>query len=372
MRRVVLGLLVLFVLGVSIAAVATIPERRVSFHAPVFTPDGAAVIAVRRDLRLWVLGPGLEMLTPAAHVRIRRDRYRVVRLERSTGAITELEDLPPSPLEDTWTRAYRAHLSGLGQARAALSWRGGALEWSISVEARDGAGRGAVITSREVPVRWRIAGPGIGSVDERATLSNGEEVLVIPSVPCAVLLLDEAHRQVRTLNGIDGCGRERPVLDFASVQPYARRGSIERLARIEALRASLAATGRRRGLGDAEAELHAIDELERLGYFPRPPQLVATPLAAADVHERRESGTLEPLFRITEMEFRVGLFPDIEAALHSPGSEVRHEAPYLLHRDFATSQAINSFLAAGGQAFFVETAAGIHAVRVVPRREALR
>ena len=85
MRRIALGLFAIALLGAAMVVVATVPEHQTSFHAPVFSPDGASVVAVRRDLDLWLLGPGWEMVTPPARVRIRRDRYRIVRLDRKTG-----------------------------------------------------------------------------------------------------------------------------------------------------------------------------------------------------------------------------------------------------------------------------------------------
>ena len=68
------------------------------------------------------------------------------------------------------------------------------------------------------------------------------------------------------------------------------------------------------------------------------------------------------------MEFRVGLFQDIEAALAAPGTEVRFAGPYLHHADFTTSEALNAFMASGGHEFYVETAQGVAALHVVPAR----
>ncbi len=72
------------------------------------------------------------------------------------------------------------------------------------------------------------------------------------------------------------------------------------------------------------------------------------------------------------MEFRVGLFQDIEAALASPGTEVRFGAPYLSHRDFTTSEALNAFFQAGGHDFYLETDAGVAALHLVPPRDIIR
>ena len=72
------------------------------------------------------------------------------------------------------------------------------------------------------------------------------------------------------------------------------------------------------------------------------------------------------------MEFRVGLFPDIERALAAPGTEVRYQGPYLRHSEFETSQAVNALIERGAETFFVETDTMIASLRLMPRREATR
>jgi hypothetical protein len=372
MRRVLYGLFVLLLLGLAAWAVATVPRHGVSFHSPIFTADGKRVLAMRRDLDAWVLGPGLDSLTPPAWVYVRRDRFRLVTLDRRTGEESTVTTLPPSPLEGTWMRSHRVHVPWLGQARAALAWKRQAPAWSVAVSARDERSqRTSVIASADRKTEWRTAGATLESADERATLSGRDEVLVVPFAPCAVVLLDGSSRMLRMLTP-DACGRDVPALEFATVETYARRDAIERATRLDGLRADFARKARAAGLGDNDAELHAIDQLERLGYLPRPPQLVATPLALDDVRQRQESGTLTPVFAISAEEFRVGLFPDIRGALDAPGREVRYQGPYVLHADFDTSRAINSYLDQGVQAFFVETDAGYAWIRMVPRKEATR
>jgi len=370
-KRLVLGFFLIILLLAAMVAVATVPGHRTSFHSPVFAPGATAVVSVRRDLDLWVFGPGLEMLTPPARVRLRRDRYRVVRLDRGTGIETTLATLPPSPLEGTWMDAYRSHVAGLGYVRASTRWRGGSMEWAVSVSIDTPTGPMEYsIASTPAGSGWRRANASITS-DDRATLSGDDEVLVMSNAPCAVVLLNAARKTVRALGDLSTCGGSgEPTFD--AVEPYAHRASIERIARTEAERAALVAEGRARGLTDGDAELRAIEELERLGYYPRPPQLVAQPLSRADVASRRHGGTLAPLFRISPMEFRVGLFADIEEALAAPGTEVRYRGPYLRHSDYSTSQAINAFLASGGTEFFIETDRGVAAFRLLPAREATR
>jgi hypothetical protein len=303
---------------------------------------------------------------------VRRDRFTLVRLDRQTAEHTVTATLPPSPLEGRWLRAYRPHMSRIGQARAAVGRKNQAPVWSVAVIARDDYSEQTfAITSADRKQEWRTSGASLGGHDERATLSGGEEVLVVPFAPCAIVLLDSSERAIRTLTAA-ACGPDAAPIEYAAVETYARRDAIERTARLGELRDDLARKARASGLSDGDAELRAIDQLERRGYLPRPPQLVATPLTIDDVRKRQESGTLTPLFAISAEEFRIGLFPDIRAALDAPGTEVRYQGPYVLHHDFDTSRALNGYLDHGVQAFFVETDGGHAWIRMVPRKEAIR
>ena len=54
------------------------------------------------------------------------------------------------------------------------------------------------------------------------------------------------------------------------------------------------------------------------------------------------------------MEFRVGLFQDIEAAIDAPGTEVdKSMGDYIEHRDYTTSRQINVNINAGHPTFFI-------------------
>jgi len=370
-RRIILGSAVLLVIATGMVLAATVPERRTGYLAPIFTPDGGAIAAVRHELDAWVFGPGWEMLTPPARVWVRRDRYYIVRLDRRTGEETVVATPPPSPIEDTWMSAYRS--SGYGASAAGLSWRGGVLAWRVTLtSAGSEPQRVFEITSTSMASGWSRVPSAAMSGDDHAVLSGDDEVVVVPSAPCAVLLLNDARKSVRVVSPPERCGRSQPPIDYATVRQYARRAGLERLAAIEAIRAEMTRAARAHGASEMEAELEAIDALERAGYYARPPQLVATPLPPAEVAARRARKTLTPLFTITAMEFRVGLFPDIEQAIASPGTEIRYHGPYLRHTDFTTSDALNALLASGAQDFFVETPTGFAAIHLVPSREPTR
>ena len=108
--------------------------------------------------------------------------------------------------------------------------------------------------------------------------------------------------------------------------------------------------GRQSGLPEGEAMLEAGRQMERLGLFPR-----STTLAA----HREECGTRPAWIRITDEQFQVGLFPDIERAIAQPGQEVaKSSGAYIVHRDYGTSQEINALLRVGQPELFVAARGG--------------
>ena len=60
------------------------------------------------------------------------------------------------------------------------------------------------------------------------------------------------------------------------------------------------------------------------------------------------------MFDISDEEFKVGLFQDIEAALARPGEEVdKSMGDYILHSSFDTSRRLNEYLASRDRTTFV-------------------
>jgi hypothetical protein len=63
---------------------------------------------------------------------------------------------------------------------------------------------------------------------------------------------------------------------------------------------------------------------------------------------------VEPRERVSDAEFAVGLFPDIDAAIRNPDTEVdKPIGDYIIDRDDTTSRQINEHLHAGHALFFV-------------------
>jgi hypothetical protein len=376
------GLACLVALGLAALIVWFTSDATEGYYSPVFTADGRAVIAIRREARALVLGLGYESLTPPARVHVRADRFSIVRVDRSTGALSVLATLPPSPLEGHAHDGYRAML--YGAASGALRWRGTTLDYEVTVTehrvptSRAYAVRGTISTDstarRDAP-DWHESAANL-STDERSTLSGDDEVLSATGpngIPCALVLLARDQQHVRTLVSSDACKPRNS--DGVSAHPFqalSRRKEIERHSAAAAARQQFIEEARARGLNGVSAEMHAIHELERLGYSPRPPQLVARLLGTSDVHDRLAANQLAPLFEITHLEFLSGLFEDIRTAIATPGTEVDYRGPYILDQRFTTSAALNSFLASGGSLFFVKTDRGIAELRLLPRRPATR
>lgn len=102
--------------------------------------------------------------------------------------------------------------------------------------------------------------------------------------------------------------------------------------------------------------LRANDEMEKKGYYPKSPKLVAEKIESA------QQGVT--VFSITTDEFRFGLFQDIEKAIAEPGADIHFYGNYITHRDFDTSKKLNEYLAAGNKSFIVQTDKGMFLLSV--------
>jgi hypothetical protein len=106
------------------------------------------------------------------------------------------------------------------------------------------------------------------------------------------------------------------------------------------------------GMGEMQALLWTSKEMQRLGYFPKTPTIVARRLDRAEA----AAGKLdkEALFSIAKGEMESGIFPDIEKAIARPGEEIDKTVDYATHRDYSTSARLNKFLQNGNTRFYVE------------------
>jgi hypothetical protein len=363
---------------VIVGAVASQTRSEQGFLAPIFSRDGSAVFVIVRQARATVLGLGFDNLTPPADVWIHTDRFTLQRILLTTGRVDIVEQWRASPLEGAHIREYRGRVFGVPHAH--LRWADDDhLEYEVGVTRPAVPGSGTFVVRRTwdarhrtwmAQTRWAPGAVTMGG-DEPEMLAGEREVIAVPgrqSMPCGIAVLNARHAQVQMVAGAARCSRLHeggvtPVL----LEPLARRASIERRQLLARTYADLTAQGVRRGLHQGAAELAAIKGMQQLGYYPRPAQIVARRLSDADVRAAKAAGRLVPVFPISEMEFRVGLFQDIEAALAAPGEPVdKSMGQYITHRDYATSDALNRFLDANGRVFFVERAGRVYELTVHP------
>ena len=99
--------------------------------------------------------------------------------------------------------------------------------------------------------------------------------------------------------------------------------------------ADLVAEGKARGQNEGEAMLSANKRMQELGYYPKTPTITAQPSSCEHV---------SPVFHISDEEFRVGLFQDIERAIRHPGSGEDRGGTYVRHQAFDTSEKLNAYL----------------------------
>jgi hypothetical protein len=360
-RRSTLRWIALAIAGAAALAVAAafaigaigIP-RATGYFAPVFAPDGQSIYVIARRAVATVTGFGHTGFTPPASVRLHRDRFQLLNIRLSDGAITVVETFPPSPLEANQLSAY--HGAIFGTPHAHLRWvDGDHLDYEVGVTRHDTPLARTFILNRRWDAKagvyvtvapWSEAYTTM-SGDEPDRLHGDSEVLAVPGdelMPCAIALLDRRGSEARTLIE-SGCGGRYPEgLTAAALTPFSRRAEIERSKMIQDTYTGLVARGRAAGLPDGDARLRAGEEMSRLGLFPKRTSLVAEQAACDAV----------PLFDISDDQFTVGLFPDIERAIAMPGTDVdKSMGSYITHREYRTSAQINEWIDGGHDQFSV-------------------
>jgi hypothetical protein len=351
--------------GAALALAAAL-HSATGWFSPVFTPDGRSVVVVVRESRAVVVGLGYESLTPPADVWILRDRFSLRRIDVATGKIEVLRTWAPSPLEGRHVQQYRGRLFGAPHGH--LRWPDAEhMEYEVAVTLpRQPASETLVVRGTwneragtwNEHVLWSRGDTTMAGI-EPAALSGAHEAIAVPGpelMPCGVALYDSSTQGVRMIAGAAACDAYSAAAVTASdLQSLSYRTEIERAELIRHTYAELVSKGRAAGASEIAAMLAAGREMERLGYYPRSTTLTARRLSASDLQVLREAHALEPLFEIDDMQFRVGLFQDIEAAIARPGEPVdKSMGEYIRHRDYTTSEGLNRFLSADGRVFYVQ------------------
>jgi hypothetical protein len=343
LRRIGVALAVVAVLA-GVAAVALTTTRGHGYFGPVFGPDGASIYVIVRDVNATVIGLGYDTLTPPASVWIHRDRFSLVNIRLADRKLTVIREFPGSPLEGARLSQY--HGAIFGEATGHLRWADPQhLEYELSVT------RSEVPSSRTFVWRHRwnaktaaiedstawTPGSYAMSGDEPSQLSGDREVIAVrgrEGMGCVVVLLRQNEAVASVVAEGGTCG-DRYAGGFTRAVLESRRPAIEHTALLENTYAGLVAEGRAQGLSEGAAMLQANKGMQRLGLYPRTPTITA---AASNCD------AVQPVFHISDDEFRLGLFQDIQHAIDHPGEEADFNGEYVTHRDYNTSRLLNAFL----------------------------
>jgi hypothetical protein len=362
---VALGLLAV---AAAVAVVVLTTARGRGYFGPVFAPDGASVYVLVRDVSASVVGLGYDSFTPPASVWIHRDRFSLIAIRVADGRITLVRDFPASPLEGSRISAY--HGAILGEASGHLHWADADhLDYELTVTRPDSPSThtfvwrhrwSAKTGTTEDTTSWQ---PGYASMtgDEPSQLHGDRAVIGVRGpelMPCAVVILRTGGAAASPLVDSGTCG-DRFVGGFTREALETRRAAIEHTALLEKSYADLVAEGRAQGLSEGAALLQAGKGMQRLGLYPKTPTITAS---------RSACDALQPVFHISDQEFRVGLFHDIEQAIAHPGEEADFNGSYITHRDYNTSRLLNDFLAdRAHREFLVDGRGGCWRLRIEHR-----
>jgi hypothetical protein len=344
LRRIAVALALLLAASVALLAWAMTPHER-GYFGPVFAPDGKSVYAIERDVSATIFGLGYEFWTPPAKVRIHRDRFRLISVRLADGRVTTVQTFRPSPLEGTTISAYHGAIFGVG--RGSLRWADrNHLEYTMSVERTEIPSSRTFVTRRqwdkeagrfvEKPPWQEGYDASGGSVPEQ--LSGDLEVMAPVGeelLPCGIVVLRKDAPAARVLIDTQICRKKYGDYSAASLASFSRRADIERMQTMTRTYERLVAEGKARGLNEGAAMLEANKRMEDLGYYPKSPTITAHPAECEGV---------SPVFTISDEEFRVGLFQDIERAIQHPGTDEERGGTYVRHRDYDTSERINQYL----------------------------
>ncbi len=353
-------------------------ERHVGYFGPAFSTGGNAVYFLERRSSGVTWGFGWEHFTPPARARAWSDTLRLRRLDLSSGAVATLEAWDRTPIVGRTLSQYRGRVFNHLQA-ALIPRDDGSVEYRLEL-ALPRVPTADVYRLRGLwaagPQRQRgewngapAAGPGLSQpvVDadrELFTLAGPE------SFPAAIVLLDHADKSIQVLQQAPAYAAQYPTgPTLASLMTISRKADHDHSREMARIQRERVAAYRAQGLTEVEALLRAGRDLRDLGYYPKPQRWVATALTPQALEAY---GGLQRL-DLAEMEFKVGLFPDLEQAMASPGTEIdRRFGRYLRHRDYDSSERLNTLLETGTSEFLVARAGRVFHFRLLPAEPARR
>lgn len=358
-KPIILGLLLTILLGgLALAGLWTLGivtvERHQGYFGSALAADGQHVWFFQRNAAGLAVGMGWEHFSPPARVFLFQDQLSLRRYDRRSGRVETLLHWPSSPLQGQKLKHYRGRILGqLGAriragdaqkveyaARMSLLRVPRSETWSLS---------GSWSETDSPKADWQQADTSLAGLSEPIVIGP-LEVMTLPGeegFPAAIALLDHQRRQVEVLIRNQAFARLYPdAPSFKTLLKSSRKAEVDRRNEMRRTYEKLIAAFRSEGLNEGAALLAAGREMARLGWWPSPAAVTASPAETFPEGMR--------IFTIDPEQFRVGLFPDLEQALATPGQPVTRSGRYVRHRDYSTSEELNEFLATSPEAFGVQ------------------
>ena len=339
-------------------------ESYEGYFAPVYSPDGQYVYFVERRTS----GTTKETHTSdffssssKFDVYVAKDTFSLKRLEVQSGHVEELIRFSPSPIEG---RHYEVIASPFQIPSARLRFIKGQLEFNVCLTVHETPtdiqylSSGMWIETQQtvqISSSWKESYCQFGSYGEWPLFGDWEliEVHGRSSFPVAIVAYNHVTSGVKVLIKNRVYDRIYPNgVPLEQIVRASQRPVIEREQAMLRTHEELLKKYKGMGMGEAQALLQTGKDMQRLGYYPKTPTIVARRLSPAE--SARVDLKNDALFSIAKGEMESGIFHDIEQAIANPGEEVdKNPDVYLHHRDYSTSVRLNAFLQTGKTQFYV-------------------
>ena len=358
-----------------LAVVAWVCVRRVvsqrgvqsyeGYFAPVYSPDGQYVYFIERRTTGIARETGpldfMSLSSPEFNVVVGKDSFSLRRLHVESGRIEELIRFSPSPIEG---RRYEVRGSAFQVPAAGLRFtKERHLEFNLCLtvyqepRAKEYLSSGVWMEAQhtaEISRSWEEKPCAVGGYDEWPLFGSWELIRVREgrhSFPPAIVAYNHQTGVVNVLIKNKEYDRLHPDgVPLKQIRDSSQRPQIERIQTVRRTHEELLQKYKAMGMSEVQAYLRTAKDMQRLGYYPKTPTMVARRLG------QNEAGRTDKdaLFSIAKGEMEAGLFQDIEKAIASPGEEIdKTSDDYYTHLGYTTSARLNAYLKTGKKQFFV-------------------
>lgn len=337
------------------------------YFAPVFSPDGQHVYFVERQTSgtaKETRAGDLFFTSSKFDVFVAKDTFTLKRLHTLTGQVEELIRLSPSPIEG---QRYEGTGSAFQVPDARLKFtKERQLEFNVCLtthqvpRAKEYLSSGVWIEAQhaaQISRSWEGSHCEMSGYDEWPIFGAWELMEVRGGrhlFPVAIIAYNHVTGGVKVLVKNKDYDRLYPNgVPLRQIQENSRRPGMEREQVMKRTHDELLQKYKAMGMGEVQAYLHISKDMQRLGYYPKTPTIVARLLGREEA--ARTNLDKNALFSIAKDEMESGIFQDLERAIARPGEEIDKASDvYVRHYDYTTSARLNAFLKTGKTRFYVQ------------------